>query len=89
MGLSHVGISGRLLVEKMKCSKKLKLYIGYIGLLLLLCPALGGGALSDTAIRPSVRPSVCLPVLHGPTGRVATRPGNQSCADCESVRART
>ena len=64
MGLSHVGISGRLLVEKMKCSKKLKLYIGYIGLLLLLCPALGG-ALSDTAIRPSVCLSVCLSA--GPT----------------------
>ena len=69
MGLSHVGISGRLLVEKMKCSKKLKLYIGYIGLLLLLCPALGGGALSDTAIRPSVCLSVCLSVRlsAGPT----------------------
>jgi len=61
MGLSHVGISGRLLVEKMKCSKKLKLYIGYIGLLLLLCPALGGGGIKRYR-DPSVRLSVCLSV---------------------------
>jgi len=65
---------------------------------LMLSPALavGGGALSDTAIRPSVCPSLgystlaawrsCLGYLHGGCLQLA---GHQRCVDCGPVRGRT
>jgi len=55
-------------------------------LITLLCPRpTVGGALSDTVIPLSVRPSVCpMAELSSYSHRVTA--GHQRCADCEPVR---
>jgi len=51
---------------------------------IIMSPAVGGGALSDTAMRPSVCPN--LGYRHAGCLQLA---GHQRCADCGPVRGRT
>jgi len=49
----------------------------------------GGGALCDTAIRPSVRPPVCPSLGYSTLAAWRSCLGYQRCADCGPVRGGT